>query len=183
MFGGPGNYVYPLICRRCTIWQDYRNFAWNQLDIHGGNAHTPSQPNNSTTFLIFTHRTNDLYPTVVDITPEVVDIKVMSSNVGYTIAEPEHFFVHTHPENGDRVRVNFYSENMRKLVFPYKAPRTDRRANRNKSGRRGGRESSGRNRVRWGNSWLRGTGIRRLYDRNAGRNFCGVGTNYICIQF
>ena len=183
MFGGPGDYVYPVICRNCTIWQDYRNFAWNQLDIHGGYAHTPSQPNNSTTFLIYTHRTNDLYPTIVDITPEVVDIEVMSSSVGYTIAEPEHFFVHTHPDNGDKVRVNFYSENMRKLMFPYEPPRSGRRSNQNRSSRRGGGDSSGGNRAGWGNGRLGGTGIRGLYAGNAGGNFCGIGTDYICIQF
>jgi len=33
LFGGPGDYYYPLVCSQCTVWQDYRNFAWNQLSI------------------------------------------------------------------------------------------------------------------------------------------------------
>ena len=36
LFGGSGDYVYPLLCLECSIWQDYRNYAWNQLDVHGG---------------------------------------------------------------------------------------------------------------------------------------------------
>ncbi len=186
MFGGPGDYVYPILCFECTIWQDYRNFAWNQLDIHGGAAHTPSHPNNSTTFLIYTHPTNDLYPTIVDVTPEVVDVEVMSSRVGYVLAEPEHLIVHTHPDNGDNVRIGFYSINMRKMVFPYEPARSgnaNRGANQNRPGGRGGGDSSGGTGAGWGVGRIGGTGIGGWSGGNGGGSYCGWGTDYICIQF
>ncbi len=186
LFGGAGDYAYPLLCLECGIWQDYRNYAWNQLDIHGGYAHTPSIANNVTTFWIYTHATEDLFPTVVEITPEVVDIEVWSSKVGQIPVEPEHLLVHTHPENGDRVRINLYPENMRKLVFPYEPPRSSdspTSAHPNRPGSGGGGDSSGGTRAGWGRGRIGGTGIGGWSGGNAGGNYCGFGTDYICIQF
>ena len=186
MFGGAGNYVYPELCFECTVWQDYRNFAWNLLDIHGGYAHTPSQANNVTTFVIYTHPAQDLFPTVVEITPEVVDIEVWSSKVGKIPVEPEHFVVHTHPENGDKVRINLYPQNMRKLVFPYKPPRSrtsPMSGNRHRGNSTGGGDSSGGNGAGWGRGTIGGTGVGGWSGGNGSGNYCGYGTNYICIQF
>jgi len=191
LFGGPGHYVYPVLCRACKVWQDYRNFAWNQLSMNGGNARSPSNPNQVTTFRIFTHPSKDLYPATVEITLEIVDVAFMSTIVGYTITDPEHFFVEVHPENGDRVAVSFYPKTQGKLVFPYNSRSTANRRSggfargTRPDGRRGGGDSSGGS---WGRGGFRrggrsSTGFGGWTGGNAGGNFCGIGTDYICVQF
>ena len=119
LFGGPGDYYYPVVCAECSVWQDYRNFAWNQLRINGGSARTPSNPNHVTSFGIYTHATDDVLRTTVEITLEIEDVEVWGNDVGQTVVEPEHYFVETHPENGDNVDTAYYPRNQGPLLFPY----------------------------------------------------------------
>jgi hypothetical protein len=116
-WGGAGDYVYPVLCTQCKVWQDYRNFAWNQLSINGGYAHTPNNPGNETTFRIYTHPTVDLYPAVVEIGQETIDVEIMGNEVGQRPGD--HYFIDTHPESGDNVPTTMLPEDMGPLVFPY----------------------------------------------------------------
>lgn len=186
-FGGPGNYVYPVLCERCSVWQDYRNFSWNQLSINGGNARTPTNPNHVTTFRVYTHATGDLNPATVEITMEFEEVKIMGEPVFFKPSNGKHYFVETHPENGDRVPVGYYPKEMGPLQFPYESPEDgdnsgpDSGASSSRSGRggaspRGGGYNSG---IVGG---VFGRGFERIFGGRGG-NFCGLGTNYICIQY
>lgn len=183
LFGGPGDYVYPILCRKCSVWQDYRNFAWNKLSINGGYARTPSNPNHVTTFRIFTHASNDLYPATVEITLKSENVEFMSTRVGYSIPNPEHFLVETHPENGDRVPVSLFPKKMGKLVFPYNSDRArSNETRRTRPARRGG-GTSRRGGLSSRGAYNRGAAYIGGYQKVRSENFCGRGTNYICIQF
>jgi hypothetical protein len=184
-FGGPGDYVYPVICARCSVWQDYRNFSWNQLSINGGDARTPTNPNHVTTFRVYTHATNDIYPATVEVTLEIEEVKLMGETIGQRPVDGKHYFVETHPENGDNVPVGYYPKEMGPLQFPYVTPQD------NNSGSGGGTSS---NRSGRGGDSPRGGGyggtVGGVFGRGFGRIFggrgelfCGLGTDYICIQY
>jgi len=192
LLGGPGDYVYPALCRKCSVWQDYRNFAWNQLSINGGYARTPSNPNHVTTFRIFTNASNDLYPATVEITLKTENVEFMSTTVGYSITVPEHFLIETHPENGDQVPVSFLPKKMGKLVFPYD-PRNNRvnrprgssrgtRPGRRGGGGRGSSGGGGRG-AGFGSGGFGSADIFGWFGGTGGGGYCGIGTDYICIQF
>jgi hypothetical protein len=178
-FGGPGDYAYPVLCIQCAVWQDYRNFAWNQLSINGGAARTPTNPNHVTTFRIYTHTTNDIYPATVEVTLEIKDIEILGETVFHTLANGGHYFVETHPENGDRVPVGYYPKEMGPLQFPYEPPEDDDNSGSG-SGASSSRRGGGYNSGTVGGVFGRGFG--RIFGGRGG-NFCGLGTNYICIQY
>ena len=190
LFGGPGDWTYPVLCTECSSWQDYRNFAWNQLSINGGPARTPSDPKSTTTFRIYTHRTNDLHPAIVEVSLVVVDIEINGNVVGRAITDPRHYAVETHPENGDAVPTHFYPESQGPLVFPYRSSSSDSGDGPavgdgypSASGGGGGGDSpsggflgailsSDEASTAW-ELWLT--------SFNNG-NYCGAGTDYICVQ-
>ena len=186
-FGGPGDYSYPVLCTACRVWQDFRNFAWNQLSINGGNARTPSNPKHTTTLRIYTNATADRLPTNVEISLEIEDVELMGHEIGRRIVEPEHFFVETYPENGDNVTTGYYPKNMGPLGFPYK-PLS--RGNRNKggsgsgtaSGRRGGGGDSSGGDSSGGYNGRYSSGYNSGYNSGRSGNYCGAGTEYICVQ-
>jgi uncharacterized membrane protein YgcG len=188
-FGGPGDYVYPVLCVQCSVWQDYRNFSWNQLSINGGHARTPTNPKHVTTFRVYTHATNDLYPATVEITLEIEDVELMGETIGYRPIDGKHYFVETHPENGDNVPVGYYPKEMGTLQFPYVPPEHDD-ANDDNSGSSGGSSSGsgggGYSSSRGGGFDFAGDSFRGfgwLFRRYDGGGFCGPRTNYICIQY
>ncbi len=183
LLGGPGDYVYPVLCLRCSVWQDYRNFAWNQLSINGGYARTPSNPNHVTTFRIFTHPSNDLYPATVEITLKSEDVEFMSTRVGYSVIDPKHFIVETHPENGDRVPVSLFPKQMGKLVFPYNPDRARSNETRGTRPVRRGGGTSRRGGLSSRGAYNRGAAYIDGYQKVRSENFCGRCTDYICIQF
>lgn len=188
IFGGPGNYVYPVVCGECTVWQDYRNFAWNQLDINGGFARTPNNPGHVTAFRIYTHDTDDLVSVLVEITLEIVDVEVLGNDIGTRIVDPEHYWVETHPENGDAVSAAFYSKNQGPLLFPYE-PLDDGNTGGSTGGGTspgggGGDSPSGGSNTPFGGggsgaggggSGGGGSGA------GGGGTYCGPGTEWICI--
>lgn len=191
LFGGPGDYYYPVVCSQCSVWQDYRNFAWNQLSINGGSARTPSNPNHQTSFGIYTDATSDSFPATVEITLEIEDVEVWGSVVGQDVVEPEHFFVETHPENGDNVDTGYYPIGQGPLQFPYE-PLGD---GDNSSGGSGGGSSSGSggggdsSGGGSGGGWGGGGGGAGAGGGSGGGygggrgGYCGAGTDYVCIQF
>jgi len=189
LFGGPGDYIYPALCTNCTAWQDYRNFAWNQLSINGGDARTPNNPGHETQFRIYTHSTNDFYPGIVEITVETEDVEFLGQTVLHRPADGDHFFVETHPENGDNVDTGYYPGDMGPLQFPYVAPPTesDGASGGGSSGGSsggGGDSSSGSGGGTYGGSsggTYGGTGGGSIFDSGNG-NFCGPGTEYRCVQ-
>jgi len=190
LFGGPGDYYYPLVCSQCTVWQDYRNFAWNQLSINGGNARTPSNPNHETTFGIYTDPTNDLFPATVEITLEIEDVEIWGNQVGQTVVDPEHFFVETHPENGDNVDTGYYPKSQGPLLFPYE-PLSDGENDSGgsgggtSSGSGGGGDSSSGGSTGGGDGGGGGAGAGGGTGTggSGGGTYCGPGTDYICIQY
>ena len=190
LFGGPGDYYYPLVCSECTVWQDYRNFAWNQLSINGGDARTPSNPRHQTSFGIYTHATNDLLRATVEITLEIEDVEIMGNDVGQTIVEPEHYFVETHPENGDNVDTAYYPKNQGRLLFPYE-PLGYANGDEESSGSGGGSSSGssgGGGDSSSGGFGAGGDGGGGFdgfggFGGFGGGSYCGPGTDYICIQY
>ena len=203
-FGGPGDYVYPVLCVRCSVWQDYRNFSWNQLSINGGDARTPTNPNHVTTFRVYTHATDDIYPATVEVTMKIVDVEIMGETVYYKPSDGKHYFVETHPENGDNVPVGYYPKEMGTLEFPYVPPEHDDE-NDDNSGSGGGTSSSssgggdspsGGGRAFGGGGFgggfggIFGRGFGGIFGRGFGGifrggsgNFCGPRTDYYCIQY
>ena len=189
-FGGPGNYEYPIVCGQCRVWQDYRNFAWNQLTINGGDFRTPNNPRHHTVFRIYSDPANDRYAVTVEISLEIVDVEIMGHDVGHDIAEPEHFFVETHPDNGDRVPVAYYPKNQGLLLFPY-VPLDDDSNNDSSSGGTppgssgGGGDSSGGGS---GGGWGGGGGGAGAGGgsggpgHGGGGTYCGPGTDWHCVQ-
>ncbi len=189
-FGGPGDYVYPVICARCSVWQDYRNFSWNQLSINGGDARTPTNPNHVTTFRVYTHATNDIYPATVEVTLEIEDVELMGETIYQRPVDGKHYFVETHPENGDNVPVGYYPKEMGPLQFPYVPPEDDDENDDNSgssggssSGSGGGGDSSsgGSSSGGYGGGGYGGGFWSRFGGDNG--NYCGSGTDYICIQY
>ncbi len=185
-FGGPGDYSYPVVCASCSVWQDYRNYAWNQLSINGGDARTPSNPGHETTFRIYTNPVNDLYPATVEITVETEDIEIWGETIGHQPADGHHFFVETHPENGDNVDTGYYPGDMGPLQFPYVAapPDSDSGSGGGSSGGSsggGGDSSSGGSGGGSYGGGGGGAGGGGSYGSDNG-NFCGPGTEYHCVQ-
>jgi hypothetical protein len=189
-FGGPGDYSYPLLCTQCSAWQDFRIFAWNQLSINGGTARTPSDPKAQTTFRIYTHATNDLHPTIVEVTLVIVDVVVMGNVVGQRQAEHKHYTVETHPDNGDRVDTAFYPRSQGPLEFPYRAGGTSSGnavqssgsgASASGSGGGGGDSPSGGFGGFFGAADVSSAWELWSLGFNSS-NFCGAGTNYVCVQ-
>ena len=191
LFGGPGNYIYAVLCTNCSVWQDYRNYAWNQLSINGGTARTPNNPGHETQFRIYTHPSNDFYPALVEITVETEDVEFFGETVGQRPADGDHFFVETHPENGDNVDTGYYPDDMGPLQFPYVAPSSDTGAGGSGGGTGssggGGDSSSGGS----GGSYYGGGGGAGAgggyggYGSGSGSgsgNYCGPGTEYYCVQ-
>jgi hypothetical protein len=189
LFGGPGDYSYPIVCASCSVWQDYRNYAWNQLTINGGDARTPSNPGHETTFRIYTHPVDDLYPATVEITVETENIEIMGETIGQKPADGDHFFVETHPENGDNVDTAQYPGDMGPLQFPYVAPppASDSGSGGGSSGGSsggGGDSSSGGSGGGYygGGGGGAGAGGGGGYYGGGGGTYCGHGTEYHCIQ-
>ncbi len=190
ILGGPGDYVYPMICAECTVWQDYRNFAWNQLSINGGDARTPNNPNHVTTFRVYTNSTNDLSPTTVEVTLEIEVVEVMGIRVGQRPVDGRHYIVETHPDNGDNVPASLYPKEMGPLGFPYQALPDDGDNSGGSGGgsssRGGGGDSpSGGGGGGWGGGGGgagAGGGFGGGYGGRRG-GYCGAGTDYVCIQF
>ena len=185
---GTGDYAYPVLCTNCSVWQDYRNFAWNQLTINGGEARTPSHPRDETQFRIYTHRTNDLYPAIVEITVETESVEFMGETIGQQPADSDHFFVETHPENGDNVATAYYPGDMGQLQFPYVPPPPEGEGGGGSGGGSssgGGGDSSGGG----GGTYCGGGGGAGAcggagggYAGGSNGNYCGAGTDYECIQ-
>jgi uncharacterized membrane protein YgcG len=188
-FGGPGDYVFPVVCTACKVWQDYRNFAWNQLTINRGSARTPTNPGDETSFRIYTNPVSDLFPATVEIELEVVDVKIMGQTIGYRPADGNHYFVETHPENGDSVPGSVYPSDMGPLQFPYASDGDssgggsgggssggggggDSPSGGKSGGFRGGRGGAGA-----------GGGPRGGYGGyRGGGNYCGSGTEWDCVH-
>lgn len=191
LFGGPGDYYYPLVCSGCTVWQDYRNFAWNQLSINGGDARTPTNPNHQTSFGIYTHAKDDLFRATVEITLEIEDVEIWGNEVGHTVVEPEHYFVETHPENGDNVATAYYPKNQGRLQFPYEPlgdPSGDEESGGSSGGSSSGSSGGGGDSSSGGSSGgafdgSGGGGGSGGSGGGGGGNYCGPGTDYICIQY
>lgn len=190
LFGGPGDYTYPIVCTECSVWQDYRNFAWNQLDINGGFARTPNNPGHETSFRIYTDSTDDIYPATVEITMETVDVEVLGNHVAQRPADGDHYFVETHPENGDSVPVASFPKDMGPLQFPH-VPLADGNDNdgstgggSSSGGGGGGDSPSGGNNGPFsggGDGGGGGGGIGAGGGGGGGGTYCGPGTEYICI--
>ena len=190
LFGGPGDYEYPIVCAQCGVWQDYRNFAWNQLSINGGDYRTPSNPNHETEFHIFTDTSTDQYATVVEITMESSEVEFMGEVIG-EVPDGEHFFVETHPDNGDAVPTAQYPENQGPLLFPYEALADGSEGGGgssgggSSSGSGGGGDSSsgGFNGGGGGGAGGGGGGAGGGSGGGSGGGmYCGPGTEYYCIQ-
>lgn len=194
-FGGPGDYEYPLLCTQCNVWQDYRNFAWNQLSLNGGEARTPTNPNHQTSFRIYTHATNDLYPALVEITLEIEDVELMGHDVGQMPTDPEHYIVETHPENGDSVADGYYPKNQGALQFPYQESigndpgnddsneGTDPPAGGSGGGGGDASDSGNDGGIYGGGGGGPGAGGNPGGGGRASRNYCGPGTEFTCVQY
>lgn len=190
LFGGPGDYIYAVLCTNCTVWQDYRNFAWNQLSINGGDARTPSNPGHETQFRIYTHPTDDLYPGLVEITIETVDVELLGETIGQRPADGDHLFVETHPENGDNVDTGFYPADMGPLLFPYVENPNEGDTGGGSGGGTGsgggGGDSSGGGSgggfYGGGGGAGAGGGSSGGFYGGGGGTYCGHGTEYHCIQ-
>jgi hypothetical protein len=191
LFGGPGDYIYPIVCTSCSVWQDYRNYAWNQLTINGGEARTPSNPGHETTFRIYTDPADDLFPVTVEITMETVDIEIMGETIGQKPADGDHFFVETHPENGDNVDTGNYPGDQGPLEFPYVAPppASDGGSGGGSSGSSGGGGGDSSSGGSGGGTFGGGGGGAGAGGGGGGGGFyggrggtyCGPGTEYHCI--
>lgn len=187
-FGGPGDYVYPMVCTECTVWQDYRNFAWNQLDINGGVARTPNNPGNETAFRIYTHPTDDLYPATVEITQETVDVELLGNHVGQRPADGDHLFIETHPENGDNVPTAIHPKDMGPMQFPY-VPLADGNPSGGSSGGGSSPGGGGGDSPSGGGGGIFGGGGDGSGGGGGGigggggggGTYCGPGTEWICI--
>ena len=187
MFGGPGDYTFPVVCSSCSVWQDYRNFAWNQLTINGGNSRTPTNPGNETSFRIYTDPVTDLFPATVEIKLEVVDVEFMGETIGSRPADGDHYFVETHPENGDSVPISAYPSDMGPLQFPYSSDGSDNGGSSG-SGSSGGSSSdggggdspSGGESGGGGGAGAGGSG--GGYSGGGTGAYCGMGTEWDCIQ-
>ncbi len=190
LFGGPGDYVYPVLCVECSVWQDYRNFSWNQLSINGGDARTPRNPNHVTSFRVYTHATDDIYPATVEITLVIEDVEVMGHKIGHRPVDGRHYVVETHPENGDNVATSYYPEDMGSLQFPY-VPSSNGGNNTggsgggSSSGSGGGGDSpgGGSSGGGFGGGDGGGGGFGGGFGGGGGGYYCGPGTDYICIQY
>lgn len=187
--GGAGDYLYPLLCTECTVWQDFRNYAWNQLSINGGDARTPWNPGEFTTFRVYTHASDDLYATVVEVTPVYVDIEILGEEIGRKFDDGRHLLVETHPDNGDIAQSSMYPKTMGKLMFPYEPPPESSYTGNDGSGSGGtsggGGDGSGGS-TGGGAYGGSGDGITRFgggFGGWGGGAFCGPGTDYICIQY
>jgi len=190
LFGGPGDYEYPIVCSQCDVWQDYRNFAWNQLSINGGDYRTPSNPTHETEFHIFTDSSTDLHATVVEITMETSEVEFLGEVIG-EVPDGEHFFVETHPENGDTVPTSQYPENQGALLFPYE-PLADGSEEDGGGGAGGGStpggggggdsSSGGSNGGGGGGAGGAGAGGGSGGGGSGGGMYCGPGTDYYCVQ-
>jgi cold-inducible RNA-binding protein len=192
ILGRHGNHVYPIVCATCSIWQDYRNFAWNQLSINGGDSRTPNNPNHVTTFRIYTDSATDIYPATVEVTLEIEVVEVMGVRVGQRPVDGRHYIVETHPENGDNVPAGFYPGGMGPLQFPYQPPPVEDDASGGSGGGSsgsgsggGGGDSPSGGGGGWGGGGGgagAGGGFGGGYGGGRG-GYCGAGTDYVCIQF
>jgi hypothetical protein len=194
-FGGAGDYRYPVVCGQCTVWQDYRNFAWNQLSLNGGFAHTPNNPGNITSFRIYTSEKDDLYPATVEISMETVDVVISGNRVGHTSDNGEHYFVETHPENGDNVDSSQFPKDMGPLQFPYQESigndpgnddsneGTDPPAGGSGGGGGDASDSGNDGGIYGGGGGGPGAGGNPGGGGRASRNYCGPGTEFTCVQY
>jgi hypothetical protein len=118
---------------------------------------------------------------------EIVDVEIMGETVYYKPSDGNHYFVETHPENGDNVPVGNYPKKMGKLQFPYVPPEHDDENDDNSGS--GGDSPSGRGGAfgdgggfSGGFGGIFGRGFGRIFGGRSG-NFCGPGTDYYCIQY
>lgn len=193
--GRPGDYVYPTFCTSCSVWQDYRNFAWNQLDIVGGNAETPNHPGDATVIRIFTDRSDDLYPAVVVITLEYVDVESGGTVVGQTPTEPNKYIVETIMDNGDMGGTVMYPTQAGPFPVPYTGNAGDDEdeaggggdgTSSGSGGDGGGGDSPGGGESGGGGDGVYGSGGAGGGGPGGGRtgggNYCGPGTEYDCVR-
>lgn len=191
LFGGPGDYEYPVLCTQCSVWQDYRNFAWNQLSLNGGDARTPANPNHETVFQIYTHPTDDLFPATVEISLEIEDVEIMGNDVAHIPSEPEHYIVETHPENGDTVPTGYFPKNKGQLVFPYQESIGNESEGSGSGGGSSGSSGGGSGETGGGGDSGTGGGGGGAGAGGGGGigggggsgAYCGPGTEYYCVQY
>lgn len=192
--GRPGDYVYPTVCPSCSVWQDYRNFAWNQLDIVGGNAETPRHPGDATVIRIYTDTSDDLYPAIVVITLEYVDVESRGTVIGQTPTDPNKFIVETTMDNGDMGGTVMYPPQAGPFPVPYPGygGDDDDEAAGGGSTSDGGSGSGGGDSPSGGEGGGFGGGGDGIYGSGGpggggpggggGGNYCGPGTEYDCVR-
>jgi len=106
------------------------------------------------------------------------------------VVDPEHFFVETHPENGDNVDTGYYPKSQGPLLFPYE-PLSDGENDSGgsgggtSSGSGGGGDSSSGGSTGGGDGGGGGAGAGGGTGTggSGGGTYCGPGTDYICIQY
>ena len=194
--GRPGNYVYPAVCGACRVWQDYRNFAWNQLDIVGGNARTPRNPGHVTVFRIYTNTSRDKYPAVVVVTLEYVDVENGGTDIGRRPTEPRKYIVETTMDNGDSGDTAIYPPQAGPFPVPYANNGGDDEDESRGGGSPpvggggssgggdsppgGGSGGSGSDNGIYGSGGSGGGGP--WGGRSGGGTYCGPGTEYECVR-
>lgn len=189
--GRPGDYVYPTVCPSCSVWQDYRNFAWNQLSIVGGNAETPRHAGDSTVIRIYTDRSDDLYPATVVITLEHVDVESGGTVIGQTPTDPNQYIVQTTLDNGDMADTVIYPPQAGPFPVPYNGSSGDDQNDAGgggdpDNGEAGGGDSpsggEGGGFGGGGDDGTYGTGGGSSAGRSGGSGtYCGPGTEWRCV--
>ena len=174
-FGGPGDYVYPMVCGGCSSWQHYRNFAWNQLSVAGGSARTPMNPGNLTVFRIFSDPSNDRHPVVVAIALVFDTYETVGGLPVHELREPTLLEVTTTTEQGDVHRIR-YSPYVGPLYVPDDPGSGADNPGAGTGGGGGGENPGG------GGGIVGGGGGGEYPGGGGGRRYCGPGTNYICVQ-
>ncbi len=183
LLGQRGAWVVPALCTQCTVWQDYRNAAWNALTINGGEIFTPEYWGDTLTIRMFSDAHTDEHATVIRIEPElepgieVFDQPLTQQATGLLIVEVT-------SDNGDNHPQDTYSTHQGTFEFPYE-PDDSNTSNGSGSGGSGnGGQGGGGDSGNGGSGGVgTGGGSNGGGTNPGGGNYCGPGTEYDCIQY